>query len=268
MARYYSLNQSLLSLGDSLIQGETLRTICPVCWGGRTKEKSFSITRIQTGFLYKCFRASCGKEGIVGATLAHKKKDRVSTGLSKRYMGDFGALPPLVYEEYFKKYDLSVETIQNQGICFATDIGRIHFPIYDYRGWIIGENLKAVSKTQKPKNLINKFNDVPLLHFPLGMDVGKTLVLVEDQVSAIKVSKLYPCASLMGTSVSDEGLKLLKQIGIKAVNILMDGDDAGVTASFKIGAKLEPFFDTRISFLPKHHDPKDISLDKLKEIIK
>ena len=43
--------------------GETLRTVCPFCGGGRTKESSFVATNTGVQIKYICHRASCGKAG-------------------------------------------------------------------------------------------------------------------------------------------------------------------------------------------------------------
>lgn len=260
-------SDAIRKLGSSLTLDESVRTACPACFGGSKKEKSFTIKRIPSGIAYNCFRATCGVHGLIGdwhpAPNAEKKKKQKGP-----YMGSLISVSGALFSQFFLKYQLSVEDIEKQGIKFASEIGRLIYPIYDYRGYMIGENLRAVSPSQKPKVLINKFSDnVPLMHVPLGFEFKDKVVLVEDQTSAIKVSKLVPTIALLGTNLQDGGLSLLRQIGIKHITILLDADDAGISGSMKLQQRLGPFFNVTSIIIPHGKDPKDLDWTELNKIL-
>src|SRR3990167_3896921 len=184
------LGELILQLGKHLAPDESFRTVCPACNGGHGKERSFTMKRVAAGITYNCFRAKCGVHGLIGdssSSMAAKKEKKGR----EPYKGSLVDIPGAIFARFFIKYSLNHEDIDPQGIKFASDIGRLYLPIYDYRGYMVGENLKAVSLSQKPKALINKFSEnVPMVHVPLGANLKDTVVLVEDQISAIKVNKV------------------------------------------------------------------------------
>lgn len=261
-----SLRHLLRNLASSLGDGEQGRFVCPGCGGGDTKEKSLVITAYSHHIVYHCFRAKCGVTGALSTT-GEGRTQAKPKARPRPYGGALVRVPLEVWEQVFAKYDISQAMLTEQGITFATEINRVRFPIYNYMGYVIGENLRAISPEQKPKSLVNKFNDVPLLHFPYGQFWKGALVLVEDQVSAIKISKIHLCASLMGTNLSDSCLKQLLMLGIKKVILMLDGDDAGFAASIKLAKQLVPFVEVVRCVLPKGKDPKDMPLGYLKEML-
>lgn len=258
----------ILQLGSSLGPDESNRTICPKCGGGQSGEKSFNITRVPSGLVYKCFRAKCGFEGLAGGILNPPSPLGVGRKRREPYKGNLVNIPGAVFARVFFKYGLEYKDVEDQGVKFASEIGRLYFPIYDYRGYVVGEILRAVSSSQKPKTLLNKFSDnVCLLYAPLGIDYKDRLVLVEDIISALKVNKVAPCMALLGTNCPDNCLSMLKQMGIKTIHLMLDGDDAGLAASLKLQHKLSPFFSTSNIILPQGHDPKDMTIGELEAFL-
>lgn len=271
--------QKIRELASSIPVGETGRYRCPSCFGGADHERSFVLTAFTHHAVYHCFRAKCGFTGAV-STSANTNPPSKAMRVPRPYRGALEPIPAEMHQAMFAKYELSELDIAEQGIGYAKEINRIRFPMYDYRGYVFGENLRAVTSEQKPKALINKFNDVPNLHFPLRqfIDTGAqssfpcpytadVVVLVEDQVSAIKVSKVQYCAALMGTNLSDQGVKQLMTLGIKKVILMLDGDDAGLKASMKLQRELSAHFIVKPVLLEKGKDPKDLQLKDLNERI-
>lgn len=268
---YKEINEEIKQLGKELELDETLRTVCLFCGGGSEREKSFAITRNTIGLLFYCHRASCRKQGIVGSVgMAARRKNPDSVEDKKykftEYKGELSEVADSTYRDYLGKYGITKQECIEQGIRFAKAINRIYFPIYDYRGFQCGENLKAISIEQKPKTLINRWTDEPLIHWPLGQKMAEVLVLVEDQISAIKTSKIVLSASLLGTNLKEEGLSLFRKIGITKIILMMDGDKAGYKATSTLNNMLSPFFKVYTSYLPLGKDPKDLSLEDLRRL--
>lgn len=266
---YKEINEEIKQLGKELELDETLRTVCLFCGGGSRKERSFALTRNNVGLLYYCHRATCGKNGIVGHLgVGQIRESGIGNKQHKfrQYKGELSEVADSVRSDYLGKYGITKQECTEQGIRFAKTISRIYFPIYDYRGFQYGENLKAISTEQKPKTLINRWTDGPLIHWPLGQKMVEVLVLVEDQVSAIKLSKICTTASLLGTNLKEEGLSLFRKIGITKIILMMDGDEAGYKATSKLNNMLSSFFKVYTSYLPLGKDPKDLSLEDLRRL--
>lgn len=248
--------------------GESIRTICPYCNGGKSKELSLACTRTATGILWHCKRASCGKGGIIGeippkTVGADKVKKK-----TRAYKGNLCLLSEIDWAVHFGVYGISLSKCLEQGIQSAVDINRIYMPIYNLSGYQIGENLRALGKDQLPKSIKNKFNEKePLIHCPLGTKVEKVLVLVEDQTSAIKASKVIPTVALMGTNITDEAVELFRSAGVEEIIMCLDGDTAGITATLKAVKKLSPFFKVKATHPPKGKDPKNLSIQELTQLL-
>jgi hypothetical protein len=256
-------------LGKDLQEGETIRTTCPYCEAKH--ENSFAITRKPGVLLYYCHRATCGKHGLVGS-LAEIGSGNMSSAARKskirRYDGELGATPELWRRTFTERYGISFEELDRQGIRYSPSMQRIYFPIFDYRGFQIGENLRSTHAFQVPKTLIYPWSETtPLIHFPVPFQVSEHLALTEDQVSSIKVAKVAAVAALLGTNLGVEGLKLLRDIGVKKITLMMDGDNAGRVATSKLLNKLSPFFEVVALYLPEGKDPKHLTIEQLKELL-
>lgn len=229
----------LISLsGASLRPGETERTLlCPACKGGGTQEKSFSMSRKENVILYKCFRASCGIHGKIDVhgTLGNLAvKEEVQETVHKRLGRPFG-LPLQRVENTtpLSAYGLVVEELDMYGVRYCKEEDRFAFPVYSpiraQRG-VMMRNFNAESKFQK----WDAYPDVA------GDSMGpwcswymhsKTLashspvVVVEDQISAIKVSRQFRTCSLLGTVLNiDKILEVIRVAKDSKIVLALDKD--------------------------------------------
>lgn len=248
--------------GQSLQLGEHKRIVCVFC--NAEHEKSLSITRKEVGYLFHCFRAACGKGGIVGDYYKAPGKEEYTPDKYRRYTGFLVKLPKNLWEKHVHPYGISYMQTKFQGIKYAPDIDRIYYPIYNYLGYPIGETLKAIGNIE-PKNLTNKWTDVPLLNFPLGQRTSSHIVLVEDILSSIKVSTQYTAAALMGTSLSEAGFEMLLRNNFRIFSVFLDGD--AIIQSYKIANKYASFAKFNIIKTPEGKDPKDLSHEEIKELL-
>lgn len=257
--------EQILKLGSEVSLDSSIRVTCIFCEA--KDERSFSISRTSTGLLYHCFRASCGKKGIIGDTSRPFDNPEKRRSTYRHFSGDLSQLPELPFGKYFGTHGLERDYVQAQGIRFAPRDQRIYIPIYNSRGFQIGENLKAIHAGQKPRADMYRWGEELLIHFPLGQALEEVLVLTEDQISAIKTALIVPSAALLGTNMNDDCLTLFRKIGIKKIIRIMDGDHAGHKATIRIENKLRPFFETRAVYLPPGMDPKDCTLQQLEELL-
>lgn len=254
------------TLGKDLALYNTITTYCPACQDSRSNkyEKTLSVTRKLEGLLYICHRQSCkfNKGGIVSERIQGARIINPKEFVPKVLNRPLVPLSFYLWSKMIEQYDISLEECQVQGFKWDKYANRLYMPVYDYRGYEIGGQAKASQKGIVPKVIGYRHNDVPMLHFPLGQEIGDSLVLVEDIFSAIKVSKTRPCAALLGTNLIDGMMKQLLDMGIKTVYLMLDGD--AIKKAIKIrhdkGYMFWRFF---LVALSPELDPKDLSYEEL-----
>lgn len=90
------------------------------------------------------------------------------------------------------------------------------------------------------------------------------VVLVEDIVSGHKVAQVAPCLPLFGTAVHRKAIQALVPLK-RPVALWLDEDQYGYLPK-KIG-RLQTFLDVPVRFIRQRKDPKEYSLDEIKEIL-
>jgi DNA primase len=85
---------------------------------------------------------------------------------------------------------------------------------------------------------------------------ARHVVLVEGFWSVFRLHALgVPVAALMGSSLCEEQLALLRERGTRCVTLLLDGDDAGRTARERALSALADAFFVRAPVLPDGEKP-------------
>ena len=96
-----------------------------------------------------------------------------------------------------------------------------------------------------------------------------TIVLVEGFWSVLRLHQYgIPCVALMGVSISDAQIELLKKAGIECVVVVMDGDDAGRKACQAILRRLARHVFVRAIDLPDGVSPDEADEDLLVQVAK
>lgn len=148
--------------------------------------------------------------------------------------------------------------------------GRLIIPITE-NGKIYSFVARAVSN-EKPKELSAPNRS----HYFYGYDglMGQRapIVLVEGIFDAEALSRCgYHALAIMGSFISDIQVGKLVALKPLSVTVMMDGDEAGWSATIKIRNKLlkrmDPF-KVRIAVVPPGKDPDELSHDELDKIMK
>jgi len=85
------------------------------------------------------------------------------------------------------------------------------------------------------------------------------IVVVEGFFGAMRLWQLgVPVVALMGTSIGDAQVALLKRQGVKSALVLLDGDDPGRAASEAVGLTLARHLFTQIVELPDGAAPDEM----------
>ena len=110
-------------------------------------------------------------------------------------------------------------------------------------------------KAQNPKVLTR--GEIPF-HI-IGGDLGETLVVVEDPISAIAVSRIYPCLPLFGSHFPAHWLHNLQVSGYKHIVFWLDQDKG--FEGLKLALSLRHLFKTH--WVMTMLDPKAYSMEDM-----
>lgn len=247
-------------MGNALQPNEWLHHAQGLPIGGRARVshecgegKSLLITREQEKCTAYCFR--CGATGF------HREHESLEAKLERttqELVGEAKAratvqLPePRVYDTrewplndkvWFFKMGLSLRMIEELGLYWCPDLGRVVLPIMRDDQPVYWT---ARSQTRTPKWLTP---NVPRhgLTARYGVGKGDTIVLCEDPLSAFKVGLVTESWSLLGTKLHNNVLSRLYNKG-KRVATWLDNDkgrsngrNPGQEAAEEIGARLRAF---------------------------
>lgn len=240
--------------------GSMFRVLCPFCKGGSSKEHSFQITKTKTGVLYYCFRASCGERGFIQTISAAPK----SLPKAKK------EFTPHIFKEeereltddevrYFvRKYSLNPEKCRSY-INYSPSTKRHVLPCFTMEGYVHAKNLRSYAGAI-PKSLLYRETQYPILSYYPFSTKADTVVIVEDQISAIKLAELCPSVALLGTTMSWDKVNAIINNYNKAIIMLDPGAEGAALGILK---KWGPYF-SRIRGVFLREDPKDTSLDILR----
>lgn len=238
------LSEEIISIlqdcGKSLGEGETDSSLpCPWCGGGRTHEKGFRLTKKGDSLLFICFRASCGESGCVGLGMPslvppEPDKEKAYPDYGRIYRSELKEILSGQYEMLRDSYGLAEKEINDAGWKWAPADSRLALPVRSPAGVHRGYQLRAMHKWQMMKwsSWQEKTSDPWLAWYRRpNPTFGGPLVLVEDMISALKVSRHFPCCALLGTNFS---LKKVDEIARNkrlhgAVVLGLDRDAYGVS---------------------------------------
>lgn len=205
--------------------GETSRDIaCPSCG----HDKDFTVSRTREGILYHCYRAKCGIRGFaptIASSITSRKKGKKKK--PKTHMRPLARLPAGICRWITQKYNIPSDEILDNHFKWDYTVNYLYMPIYNSIGYEIGACIKRLPERfcRKDTNkeyyeTQNKvvhywFNDNAVkLHYPPRVKSSlhdKPVVLVEDTLSAIRVSQFAPAIALLGHNISDSMIKDIRQ---------------------------------------------------------
>ena len=280
------VDDEVLIMAKDLELDETISTSdCPDCMGGFQKDRAFTITRVDQGYVYNCFRASCGLCGFVPTkrapatsripfvtqnnTSRRTPSQRVMRPLNstqnfkpKYYVDGVIALTNEQKEFLEDRYSMSRAEIDSTKVRYNPMRGTYVYPIRSSTGERVGVVDRSYTGQRKPKSLTYREIDRPLLHFPLQYSAvrkGPTY-LVEDQMSATKVSRYANCVALLGCNLTDAGATVLQRVTNKII-FALDGD--ATKAALRLRNEYAGMF-KHVAVIQLKRDPKDCDDETLR----
>lgn len=245
--------QHTLSLDyGSLCDGQTVAgELCPACKGGSTGEGSLSVSKREGILLWKCHRDSCGFAGgeagrrSKGEQLAAKG---ICRGVAGRQLErESEVVGPQARATLSAKYGIGDNLIARAGAGWDTASNRLVLPVLSYRDERLGVVLRTLSN-QQPKTLNHTEKDA-LAWYVNPTPTFPGVIVVEDQLSAIRASTYLTSVALLGTHVNDERAAEIKASGYNPVYIALDADawPTAVSIAIRHRGLLKP----RLIRLPK-----------------
>lgn len=271
--------QQVLFYAMELMPYETARHFqCP--WCGK-QDGGFSVTRTESGVLFNCFHASCesSASGFIAAKFDGNNADLIEQPQKekkpKTYQWDKRDLGPLERQFFKDNFNISESVLEQNGVQFSDELNRVLFPVLTQEGYDIGLNARFyeelsdefvdsanASKYSSKSILYIENREAPLLHWPkhrpetFDQQGDHIYVLVEDQVSAMRLGSYMDTCALLGTNLPEDSLKPF--VGATAV-VCLDGD--AYSKSLKIKNKYGFFLKRCIVIDVGDTDIKDMNED-------
>lgn len=175
---------------------------------------------------------------------------------------------------YLAERGLSAEIIAEFGLGYCNRgimAGRICIPIHDANGELVayagrwpGEPPEDTERYRLPA----RFEKSRVLFNLNRIGNAEHVVLVEGYWSTFRLHALgVPVAALMGSSVSEEQLGLLRVRGTRRLTVLWDGDDAGGAARERWLPALASAFFTYAPVLPSGEKPDTLPERALRALV-
>jgi len=182
--------------------------LCTFCGGGEHKDKGFSVTRVdKIQVAYKCHRDKCGKSGYVFLNGGGGEETVVPSFQPCPYRGMTSNFEydDLVYLD--NKYGLNLDYVIKAGWVKAQQPSgsfNIVMPVWGPTGKLRGHVVRRVLDHDKKEVRTYKIEPEPWLCW--YRTSGADIVVVEDQISALKAAAFTTSVALLGTHLSLEKL--------------------------------------------------------------
>jgi DNA primase len=262
---------SLLDLAVLMYDGESKSGLmCPFCEGGSTKEQTLFMLRDGRKVIYKCYRASCGKGGLLnlGTLAAGERKEELR---KKEWVLEVRSDPlDAATEEYLKtRYFLSDQELRRSEIGTTTKYcqaatHRVYIPVLRYNRTIRGFVARDISGKENKKALSFMWNkDEPILAWYTNPSSNK-LLIVEDPFSALRASSFVNSVALLGTDLSKAKTDEIVRNGFTEAWMALDKD--ATRQAVKLAVKLKDRLKLRVLVLDE--DLKDLTRKELEEFFK
>jgi len=268
------------SCDPQMMTGQSIRiSECSGCVG-EGHQNGVQITRVSDGWTWWCYRCSHGgKLWDIGMAPADslKRLNHMRRMLDKKYSRkvelpeDFTTEIPSEFLQWLYSYELDHRDVIDYGMGYSPDHHRLIIPVYItglYRNKLalgkmiawMGRSLTD-TKTNPKWHMVREFG-IKYVYYALCDPFSKTVVVVEDVVSAIKIHRAgYNAVALLTTYVPNE-----LYVGLKGYNVKVWLDPDAQIKSIKAVQKFVAF-GIPAQHLKYHMDPKDCPYDKIPSIV-
>lgn len=264
------LERLILLEGEALEVDESRYITCPAC----ERPDKCSITRTELGVLYHCFRDACGIAGHAGATGAIPARFRDTEKAGKRFAPKYFTLATrglTAIERAFmlRKFELTSAQLEAARWKYCPERNAYIFPVLNPSGFERGVTARYYHDRyyqgkKLPKAVAYKEVDGAWLCWYNGPEDSRDLWLVEDQVSALKMSQFAHTCALLGTHIDErEAMEISR---FKADRVVIALDEDAIKSAYTMRKRYGLLWQyTEVCHL--HEDLKDMRYEYLVELL-
>lgn len=270
--------ESLLRAHPSLLQladGQQTKLNHDACPAGRDVKQRLVVKRDGETFIAWCHH--CQQKGVYGGnpeTANHTRRRRQQLNrvqptieLPKGLTYDPHEFHPLA-NVWLNKYSITYGERERYGIAWSEYYGRVLLPVYMNEGLVAYQLRRILPDDDGPKYLTTRKQGVSKPLWQGGQWVsGGAMVLTEDILSAIKVSRVANATALLGTHTPQENLAYILRNKPDVVLLWLDDDNPDVRD------KQRKAYRRIRAFVPCHivhshgKDPKEHTVEEIEEVI-
>lgn len=239
-----------------LQDGETINgELCPSCGGGVSGDRSLSISNRDGALLWICYRDSCRFAGSSGRSTAGTVSNTSvpsSRAVAGRWIArDSDSLPVEIREMLSTRYSIDPSLAARGGFGWSATDSRLAMPVRGYEGEELGVMLRALDG-RKPKVVSHTEKGV------MAWYINHTtpgIIIVEDQLSAVRASRYLSSVALLGTNLSEERVAEIRKTRNIPVYLALDND--AISSAVKYVVKYRSVLPLQLVRLDK--DIKDMT---------
>lgn len=264
------------------VRGEQVRVDHDGCSAGTDTKRRLYIKRLTDGTVL-AYCHNCGESGYYRYKVRNinylLRKPTVVTHPKDIRMPSDSILDTSLWPKealsWLYQYGITSEEIKERGIAYSPSYGRVCFPLYmdgEYIGWQ-GRSLDESTNPPKYLTMVDRSRaGGNAAEFGSVLN-GNTLrdsrvVIVEDCLSAIKISRLLPAVCTLGTHPTDEVSNWLSKRYQSAV-IWYDNDKPEVKkAQADLFRLLGTLTGGKAVLILTDKDPKEYSNEEIKCLLK
>jgi len=260
----------IASEGLSREIGETFKMLCPFCEGGASKEVSLSVTRDSKYLvLYLCHRTKCGRRGAITAFGAGI--DALTPSDPRKFTPNLYSRPISALEiqdlEYLNvKWHLDLDDMHDVGWAKASmeeGFLPLIMPVFSPTGACRGHVLRIQRKDDSKDVKSYKILDEPWCCWYRSIDAN--VVVVEDQISALRASEYTTSCAMLGTGLNTEKIEeILRVAGAGRIWLAFDKDATG--EAFNYLRRYRPYC-PNLNVLMLQKDIKNMTDSELKKLL-
>lgn len=265
------------------IEGEQVHVNHTNCPAGTDTKQRLYIKRNEHGILAYCHH--CNERGFQPdthipdiRTLRKRQKDKAGVGesrggynttldLPRDFSTDIGEWP-VKARAWLYKASLTDGDISYARIGFSKSLSRIVLPVYLPSGVGLYQTRRIFEQDTGPKYLtVGNTKSVCCVYSRCSGSALDNVVVVEDILSGIRVSKYASALVLLGSSLHDRHIEHILSSGYKKCLIYLDNDNPKIVLSaVKMRLKLDMILDN-VATCDVKGDPKNKSDKELQAIL-
>ena len=273
------MEEHWLQVAKSLRCGSNTRVPC--C----ARDNSMMVSHNLRGYSGYCFR--CGSKvwephGVKSldfiqqqkADLAWREQNGAAVSLPEDYILDVPVNEGMIW---LLKAGISMAVARQYDIGWSDSLQRVVLPVYrksaGQQPILEYVQCRSIDPRVKPKYL-NKYGTGVSSVVAVSQNIreqtgtagaGGSIVVVEDILSMIRVGKIHPAVSILGTTLTDGRIHRISEL-CSSVILWLDGDYAGRLGAKKAEQKLS-LMGIPCSTLHTSKDPKFYSNREIREIL-